>query len=291
MIELFQSMTSFIWQGIILIIPMPWRFATILLLTLFILPWILLRGLPITISYSSKILLRLAVSLFNGLFQIEGLITQKIRRKNSNIPPIIYILGDLITELLSVCDKFVALLDKLIKNITTYRWSMPKKIYVLLFILLVVLCSIRSFLGKKSSNELILIGSIVGNWHKFENRIVTGKDSSSNLSILPEEFIRDYYYLINSSQYQIAWNYLSPGFKSNKNIMKKGYIDYVEHWQKYERVSVNQVNLIQKSKYSALVDIELQYYKENTGKQFAVERIRYPLIWDKKNSSWLIEKR
>jgi hypothetical protein len=291
MIELFQSLISFIWQGVILIIPMPWRFATILLMTLFILPWIFLRGLPITINYGSKILLQIAVSLSKGLLWIEYLITQKIRKKNSNIPSIIYILGDFISESLGVYNNFVIWLDKLAKNITTYCWFLPKKIYVLLFVLIVIVCSIRSFLGKKSSNELILIGSIVGNWHKFENRIVMGKDSSSNLSILPEEFIRDYYYLINSSQYQIAWNYLSPGFKSNKNIMKKGYISYVEHWQKYERVSVNQVNLIQKSKYSALVDIDLQYYKENTGKQFAVERIRYPLIWDKKNSSWLIEKR
>jgi hypothetical protein len=104
----------------------------------------------------------------------------------------------------------------------------------------------------------------------------------------PEKFIQDNYSAINNDEFKVAWSNLSPIFQ-NKSV--GGYGKYLDWWEKkVDRVNVNQIRLVSKDDKSAVVEVKLQYFMKKTQKLSDPESLRLWLIWDHKNSKWMIDK-
>jgi hypothetical protein len=104
----------------------------------------------------------------------------------------------------------------------------------------------------------------------------------------PEKFIQDNYSAINNDEFKVAWSNLSPRFQ-NKSV--GGYGKYLDWWEKkVERVDANQIRLVSKNDKSAVVEVKLQYFMKETQKLSDPESLRLWLIWDTKNSKWMIDK-
>ena len=99
-----------------------------------------------------------------------------------------------------------------------------------------------------------------------------------------DEFVRDYYNLINSRQLQTAWKNLSPEFQ---NGQAQGYREFTDWWQSVDRVSVKGSQVIEMKKESALVRIQLTYQIKG---KVTSETQRLNLIWNKKSEQWQIDK-
>ena len=101
-----------------------------------------------------------------------------------------------------------------------------------------------------------------------------------------EQTIQDYYALINQEKYDIAWSYLSPGYRE-RSEKKGGYIDYVEWWETIDTVSIKDTELLEGSEGQVYVDASLKYFKNND-KDFS-QLLRLSFVWDSPNNRWAIE--
>jgi hypothetical protein len=99
-----------------------------------------------------------------------------------------------------------------------------------------------------------------------------------------DEFVRDYYNLINRRELQTAWKNLSPEFQ---NGQAQGYGEFKKWWQSVDRVSVNGSQVIEMKKDSAVVEIQLTYQIKG---KVTSETQRLNLIWNKKLEQWQIDK-
>ncbi|AFZ15621.1 hypothetical protein Cri9333_4855 (plasmid) [Crinalium epipsammum PCC 9333] len=110
--------------------------------------------------------------------------------------------------------------------------------------------------------------------------------SQSRLQIPPEQFMKNYYFKINSSKYEQAWEDLSPKFQAKSDLMPYGKTSYLNFW-KSRRVEIESINLVdQKSNY-AEVNIRLRYFAQsrNLGSNY----ISYTLIWNSSKNNWQID--
>ncbi|RUS92676.1 hypothetical protein DSM106972_098500 [Dulcicalothrix desertica PCC 7102] len=104
----------------------------------------------------------------------------------------------------------------------------------------------------------------------------------------PDKFLQDYYSLINNREYSTAWNRLSANFKNNKLVNEAGYTSYTNYWKTIERVEVLDTNIELNTEENARVYVQARYFIKDKNKSVD-EAHRLFLVWDKKNSSWLID--
>jgi len=148
---------------------------------------------------------------------------------------------------------------------------------------------------KKGINlNLILVGiiglTVIGNFFIpiYPNLLLISEYVNNSLINSPEKFIQDHYSAINNDRFKVAWSNLSPKFQ-NKSV--GGYGKYLDWWEKkVERVEANQIRLVSKDDKSAVVEVKLQYFMKKTQKLSDPESLRLWLIWDTKNSKWMIDK-
>ena len=106
------------------------------------------------------------------------------------------------------------------------------------------------------------------------------------LSIEPEQFIRNYYDLINGREYEKAWSMLSPGFQ-RRNV-PDGFDGYKQFWENVLRVEVQDVQITGREGIDVLVSVALKY----TAK-FGTESTDTPtfrLTPDAAGNSWLFDR-
>lgn len=111
---------------------------------------------------------------------------------------------------------------------------------------------------------------------------------TATMSVNPQKEVEDfiYYYwgLIDGKDFETAWLYQSPKFKSEVN--QDNFNNFANGFQYTASVSVLQVKVITVSESNATVDAELQFIASN-GKQGSNVFHRYMLI--KQNGQWLID--
>lgn len=275
-----------IWE-LLLIIPMPWRATIVLLLLIPTLSWLIWRGVPWVLAKLSQVILICTNFLAKLLLFIEYLLTQYIKKHNRQLPSGIYIFDDVLSGIVSLINEGTQRLENVLDNALKKRWLPRKGWYITAIIILPLIWFIRPVLGETTVGKLINGG--VSWWNSLEGWALTGKWSISALSSPPEQFVRDYYSALNSSQYSAAWSSLSPKFKSNKDLMPNGYSSYTDWWETVEQVDINQVTLVSKNTNSAIVDIHLQFLMRKNKKLSSSESIRHVLMWDSPNSRWLID--
>ena len=102
----------------------------------------------------------------------------------------------------------------------------------------------------------------------------------------PEAFILDYYAQINNRNYSQAWDLLDTRFQSNQS---GNYNTYTDWWNSVRRVTVNNINVVASTPFSAIVDTSLTYIMEADGR-VSNETLRMSLIWDEETGTWAIEQ-
>lgn len=100
----------------------------------------------------------------------------------------------------------------------------------------------------------------------------------------PDEFIRDYYSLINAQQLTAAWQNLTPKFQRDG---ANGINSFTNWWQSVDQVSVNKVNIVEVQDNSAVVNIRLTYKQ---GKKISSETLRMSLLWNEALKQWQINE-
>ncbi|MFH2101938.1 MAG: hypothetical protein ABIJ39_01090 [Chloroflexota bacterium] len=99
----------------------------------------------------------------------------------------------------------------------------------------------------------------------------------------PSQFIYYYYGLVNSRCYELAWSFLSSGFRARNN--PGGYEEFVTYYNALERVVVNGVTTTSITSTNATVTVNATFiYKSGvTGSA----SIRFNLYYDSARRVWI----
>ena len=100
----------------------------------------------------------------------------------------------------------------------------------------------------------------------------------------PQQFIRQYYSLLNQRNYQTTWNALSASFKSRKNI---NYSIYTDWWNSVSQVTLDNVKLVNQESESTFLSVQITYYLK--GGETYSEGLYISLIWDARSEKWAID--
>lgn len=105
----------------------------------------------------------------------------------------------------------------------------------------------------------------------------------------PEQFVKDYYNLVNDRQFQTAWKNLTPKFQSDR---AQGYQVFTEFWNTIDKVSVTGSRLVEITGDSAIIDVDITYRKIDKYKNKAIipETLRMKLIWNESLGQWQVNE-
>ncbi|BAZ11233.1 serine/threonine protein kinase [Calothrix sp. NIES-4071] len=301
MAELLKALINPFWQ-LFMPIPMPWRSVIILLMLITIGSWLFLRLFPWLFIQISKLLLLiklptliLKMTEFIGKIFLypEYLITQNSRKKGLNPPEYVYIYDDIVTGIVNTINQLSILLDKILTKITKVmslvvrkRWAPRRQYSLFLSVFLVFAWFIRPQLDDKNQLATLIDGG-TNSWYSLEKWLINGEWKSTTLNNnSPKEFIKDYFDALNTQNYIVAWNSLTPEYKSKKSLNYKKFLDW---WgNEVERANVHGISLKSKNSKSANLNISMQYFMREKRKLSKTELIRYQLSWDAQEKRWLI---
>jgi hypothetical protein len=103
----------------------------------------------------------------------------------------------------------------------------------------------------------------------------------------PENLIAQYYQEINSRDYQSAWNKLPITLQNNLNVHPEGYKSFVDFFDRFDRIRVNYLGVVDETESSAEVKADLTCMRNgNTAPLF----LRFYLKKDEAYRSWKIDK-
>ena len=100
----------------------------------------------------------------------------------------------------------------------------------------------------------------------------------------PEQFVRDYYSLVNARQLSAAWQKLTPRFRRDQANGVDGFTNW---WKSVDQVSVDGTQLVTMTGNSAVLEIKLTYRQ---GAKITSEIKQMNLIWNKDSGQWQIDE-
>ena len=105
------------------------------------------------------------------------------------------------------------------------------------------------------------------------------------LAPAPEDFVRQYFQLIDQHAYSQTWAMLSDHYRQAHN--PTGYPPYVDFWNTIQSVGVSTIQSVSQDQQSArlLVLLIFHYTNGKTGTQ----SITFSLVTDASSGSWLID--
>lgn len=287
MVEILKTIIQAV-RDLLSLIPMPWRAIIFLLLSIPVMSWLVLRGIPWLLAKFFQLFLLFVEFFASLLLYLEFLLSKYKRKQNYKPPDINYIFGDVLSGIVSILHEISLKLHIVQQYAFTKRWS-PRKCRLWLFIVGLILSLawfFRPIFGETTVGKLIDSGTM--RLYSFDKWFLNEQWASNELnSRSPEQFIKAYYSAINHHSYSEAWSCLSNQFQSNKSTMPAGFISYVSLWEKFKRVE-SKVGSKKQNKNSAVVDIQLKYFFKETQKSPKSEILRLWLVWDVQNSKWLI---
>lgn len=98
----------------------------------------------------------------------------------------------------------------------------------------------------------------------------------------PSQAIINYYKTINNRNYSVTWNQLSEKFKINKS--NNNFSNYVEWWNKVQKVEVEQAKILSTSSNKATVEVQMKYIMKS-GRVIADAQL-FELIWNAAQQNW-----
>jgi len=103
----------------------------------------------------------------------------------------------------------------------------------------------------------------------------------------PTQFVKNYYSLVNSRQYDTAWKNLTQSFQTDR---AKGRSVFNDFWNTIDQVSVTGSRLVEIKGDSAIIDVDITYQKidKNKNKVIIPETLRMSLIWNESLGQWQI---
>jgi hypothetical protein len=109
------------------------------------------------------------------------------------------------------------------------------------------------------------------------------------IPISAEQFIRDYFAMINTKQYNRSWSMLSKEFKElGKYYGNKNIENYSKYWETIDRVVIENVDIQLEGFEDASALLELRYQQKDG--IVLSESIYIDLVKDNPNNSWLIRQ-
>ncbi|MGB3655837.1 MAG: serine/threonine protein kinase, partial [Rivularia sp. (in: cyanobacteria)] len=98
----------------------------------------------------------------------------------------------------------------------------------------------------------------------------------------PSQTIINYYQTINNRNYSTGWNQLTSKFKRNKS--NNSYSEYIDWWNKVQRVEVERANTLLTTSNTATVEAQMKYYLKS-GRVIS-DAQRFKLIWNATQQNW-----
>ncbi len=104
----------------------------------------------------------------------------------------------------------------------------------------------------------------------------------------PEQFVRDYYSLVNARQLSAAWQKLTPKFRRDQANGVDGFTNW---WKSVDQVSVDGTQLVTTTENSAVLEIKLTYRQgAKITSEIKQMNLIMNLIWNKDSGQWQIDE-
>jgi hypothetical protein len=101
-----------------------------------------------------------------------------------------------------------------------------------------------------------------------------------------DDFVRNHYIALNQRQYNQTWKSLSPRFQN----ISPSFSEYQKWWNSVREIKIGNINLINQTRNTAIVDAEL-WYVMNNGRIVQDSNPRIYLVWSNNSNQWLFEKK
>ncbi len=98
----------------------------------------------------------------------------------------------------------------------------------------------------------------------------------------PSQAVINYYQTINDRNYSTSWNQLTSKFQRNKS--NNSYSEYIDWWNKVQRVEVERANTLSTTSNTATVEAQMKYYLKS-GRVIS-DAQRFKLIWNATQQNW-----
>jgi hypothetical protein len=108
---------------------------------------------------------------------------------------------------------------------------------------------------------------------------------TSTLSAAPEDFVRQYFQLIEQRAYSQTWALLTTHYRQAHN--STGYQPYVDFWDTVQSVTITNVQPESQNQQSARFQAQVSFIFTN-GKS-STQTITFSLVADAASGSWLID--
>jgi hypothetical protein len=109
--------------------------------------------------------------------------------------------------------------------------------------------------------------------------------ASPTLSTVPEEFLRQYFQLIDQRDYSQTWAMLSEHYRQVHNA--SGYQPYVDFWNTVASLSMVNAQTVSQDQQSVKLQVQVSFIFTN-GKS-STQTITFSLVSDAATGSWLID--
>ncbi len=106
-----------------------------------------------------------------------------------------------------------------------------------------------------------------------------------SLSPVPEEFVRQYFQLVEQRAYSQTWALLTAHYRQAHN--STGYQPYVDFWNTVQSVTLANVQTQSQNQQSARLQAQVSFIFTN-GKS-STQTITFSLVFDAADGSWLID--
>lgn len=136
-----------------------------------------------------------------------------------------------------------------------------------------------------TSNAAISKPSSESSSANFNQRVVTSTTTSRSHTNA-DDFVRNYYIALNQRQYRQTWNYLAPEFKN----ISLSFSEYQKWWNSVREIKIGNIQLINQTRNTAIVDAEL-WYIMNNGRTVEDSNTRIYLIWNNDSNHWLFSRK
>ncbi len=113
----------------------------------------------------------------------------------------------------------------------------------------------------------------------------TAQAVNPSLSPVPEEFLRQYFRLIEQRDYSQTWAMLSEHYRQVHNA--SGYQPYVDFWNTVASLSLVNAQTVSQDQQSAQLQVQVAFIFTN-GKS-STQTITFGLVSDATTGSWLID--
>ncbi len=118
----------------------------------------------------------------------------------------------------------------------------------------------------------------------------SNSDSLNNVAVReresPANFVGTYYGKINYSEYETAWEMLSPNLQRDVSRHPQGYTSYLNWWQTVKLVE-GDVTLKETNTDTAVVDAKIRYVMKS-GREVP-SLVRVYLQWNSQKNNWQID--